>query len=29
KEGGLGFLIALLAALFPMVSYLKARYDDE
>lgn len=29
KEGGMGFLIALLAALFPMVSYLKARYDDE
>ncbi len=29
KEGGLGFLIALLAALFPMVSYLKARYDDK
>jgi glycosyltransferase involved in cell wall biosynthesis len=29
KEGGIGFLIALLAALFPMVSYLKAKYDDE
>jgi glycosyltransferase involved in cell wall biosynthesis len=29
KEGGMGFLIALLAALFPMVSYLKARYDEE
>ncbi|WP_404421804.1 glycosyltransferase family 2 protein [Thalassospira australica] len=29
KEGGMGFLIALFAALFPMLSYLKARYDDE
>lgn len=28
KEGGMGFLIAVLAALFPMLSYLKARYED-
>lgn len=27
REGGLGFLIALCAALFPLLSYLKARYD--
>jgi glycosyltransferase involved in cell wall biosynthesis len=29
KEKGMGFLIALFAALFPLLSYLKARYDDE
>lgn len=28
KEGGLGFLIALFAGLFPVISYLKARYED-
>lgn len=27
REGGLGFLIALCAALYPLLSYLKARYD--
>jgi glycosyltransferase involved in cell wall biosynthesis len=27
REGGHGFLIALFAALFPLVSYLKAKYD--
>jgi len=27
REGGLGFLIALFAALYPLVSYLKAKYD--
>jgi glycosyltransferase involved in cell wall biosynthesis len=29
REGGHGFLIALFAALYPLVSYLKARYDAE
>lgn len=28
REGGLGFLIAVLAGLYPYVSYLKARYDE-
>jgi glycosyltransferase involved in cell wall biosynthesis len=28
REGGIGFLIAVLAGLYPYVSYLKARYDD-
>ncbi|PKR60324.1 glycosyltransferase family 2 protein [Thalassospira lohafexi] len=28
KEGGMGFLIALFGALFPILSYLKARYED-
>ena len=27
REGGLGFLIALCAGLYPLLSYLKARYD--
>jgi hypothetical protein len=27
REGGLGFLIAILAGLYPYVSYLKAKYD--
>lgn len=27
REGGMGLLIALMAALFPLLSYLKARYD--
>jgi hypothetical protein len=27
REGGHGFLIALFAALYPLVSYLKAKYD--
>jgi len=27
REGGLGFLIALFAALYPLVSYFKAKYD--
>ena len=27
REGGLGFLIAVLAGLYPYVSYLKAKYD--
>ena len=27
REGGLGFLIALCAGLYPILSYLKARYD--
>jgi len=27
KEGGLGFLIAVCASLYPLLSYLKARYD--
>ena len=27
REGGIGFLIALLAGLYPYVSYLKAKYD--
>ncbi|MGB0695495.1 MAG: glycosyltransferase family 2 protein [Rhodospirillaceae bacterium] len=29
REGGLGFLIALLAGLYPVVSHLKAKYDPE
>ncbi len=29
REGGLGFLIALCAGLYPILSYLKARYEDE
>ena len=29
REGGLGFLIAVCAALYPIISYLKARYDPE
>ena len=29
REGGHGFLIALLAALYPFVSYLKARHEKE
>lgn len=29
KEGGLGFLIAIFAGLFPLISYLKAKYEDE
>ncbi|MDR3326426.1 MAG: glycosyltransferase family 2 protein [Rhodospirillaceae bacterium] len=29
KEGGYGFLIALLASIYPFVSYLKARYEKE
>ncbi len=29
REGGLGFLIAVCAALYPILSYLKARYDAE
>ena len=28
REGGYGFLIALFAALYPFVSYLKARHED-
>ena len=28
KEGGMGLLIALCAGLYPLLSYLKARYDD-
>jgi glycosyltransferase involved in cell wall biosynthesis len=28
REGGIGFLIAVFAALYPLVSYLKAKYDD-
>ena len=28
KEGGMGFLIALFGALFPILSYLKARYEE-
>ncbi len=28
REGGYGFLIALFAALYPLVSYLKAKYED-
>jgi len=27
REGGIGFLIAVFAALYPLVSYLKAKYD--
>ncbi len=29
KEGGLGFLIALCAGLYPILSYLKARYEED
>lgn len=29
REGGLGFLIALCAGLYPILSYLKARYDPD
>lgn len=29
REGGHGFLIALFAALYPLVSYLKAKYEDD
>jgi glycosyltransferase involved in cell wall biosynthesis len=29
REGGYGFLIALFAGLYPMLSYLKARIEDE
>lgn len=29
KEGGYGFLIALMAGLFPLLSYLKARLEDD
>jgi glycosyltransferase involved in cell wall biosynthesis len=29
REGGYGFLIALFAALYPILSYLKARLEDE
>jgi len=29
REGGHGFLIALFAALYPLVSYLKAKYDRD
>lgn len=29
REGGYGFLIALLAGLYPILSYLKARLEDE
>jgi hypothetical protein len=29
REGGLGFLIAVCAGLYPLLSYLKARYADE
>ncbi|HJO88219.1 MAG: glycosyltransferase family 2 protein [Alphaproteobacteria bacterium] len=29
REGELGFLVALLAGLFPILSYFKARYGDE
>ena len=28
REGGLGFLVAACAGLYPILSYLKARYDD-
>ena len=28
KEGGYGLLIALLAALYPIISYIKARNED-
>jgi len=28
KEGGIGFLIAVFAGLFPVISYLKAKYED-
>ena len=29
REGGYGFLIALMAGLYPILSYLKARYEDD
>ena len=29
REGGSGFLIALFAGLYPLLSYLKARYEDD
>ncbi len=29
REGGRGFLIAVCAGLYPLLSYLKARYQDE
>ncbi|MFH1804326.1 MAG: glycosyltransferase family 2 protein [Pseudomonadota bacterium] len=29
REGGLGFLIAVFAGLFPMISYVKAKYDGD
>ena len=29
KEGGIGFLIALFAGLFPVISYIKAKYEDK
>ncbi len=29
REGAYGFLIALMAGLYPMLSYLKARYEDD
>lgn len=29
REGGYGFLIALFAGLYPLLSYLKARYEDD
>ncbi len=29
REGGLGFVIAVCAGLYPLLSYLKARYEDE
>jgi hypothetical protein len=28
REGAYGFLIALMASLYPILSYLKARYED-
>ena len=28
KEGGIGFLTALFAGLFPVISYIKAKYED-
>lgn len=29
REGGYGFLIALFAGLYPLLSYLKARYEAD
>ncbi|MDP2696765.1 glycosyltransferase family 2 protein [Thalassospira sp.] len=29
REGGLGFLVALFAGLFPIISYIKAKYEDK
>ena len=29
REGGYGFLIALFAGLYPLLSYLKARYEGD